>query len=145
MLVHWKLRDGVSPSVCRASGRKISVSPMFAIQAQGTVTVTIQLNSAFAWLLGVAFGCKVNGDYSLTIAINSSSSVNNRTRSAAECHLYWLPLPSQGVNTKRKWWWHGTPWDCHSSISLEGAWKIAWSMMVGFDDGHWQAFLLYLL
>ena len=29
----------------------------------------------------------VYGDYSLIIAINSSFSVNNRTRSAAECHL----------------------------------------------------------
>ena len=35
---------------------------------------------------------RVYGDYQLIIAINSSIFVNNRIRSAAECHLYYRPL-----------------------------------------------------
>ena len=38
------------------------------------------------WLQSQRPSAQVYGDYSLIIAINSSFSVNNRTRSAAECH-----------------------------------------------------------
>ena len=39
------------------------------------------------WLQSQRPSARVYGNYSLIIAINSSFSVNNRTRSAAECHL----------------------------------------------------------
>ena len=42
------------------------------------------------WLQSQRPSARVYGDYSLIIAINSSFSVYNRTRSAAECHLYWI-------------------------------------------------------
>ena len=41
------------------------------------------------WLQSQRPSTRVYGDYSLIIAINSSFSVNNRTHSAAECHLYY--------------------------------------------------------
>ena len=41
------------------------------------------------WLQSQRPSTRVYGDYSLIIAINSSFSVNNRTRSAAKCHFYY--------------------------------------------------------
>ena len=58
------------------------------------------------WLQSQRPSARVYGDYSLIIAINSSFSVNNRTRSAAECHLYWLPprcAPPQPRVPSRVW------------------------------------------
>ena len=55
------------------------------------------------WLQSQRPSTSVYGDYSLIIAINSSFSVNNRTRSAAECHLYWTPTcrSFDGNHTKK--------------------------------------------
>ena len=40
------------------------------------------------WLQSQRPSARLYGNYSLIIAINSSFSVNTRTRSAAKCHLY---------------------------------------------------------
>ena len=40
------------------------------------------------WLQSQLPSARIYGDYQLIIAINSSFSVNNRTRSAPECHPY---------------------------------------------------------
>ena len=58
------------------------------------------------WLHSQLPSARVYGDYQLIIAINSSILVNNRTRSAAECHLYWLPprcAPPQTRVPSRVW------------------------------------------
>ena len=44
-------------------------------------------NRGGIWLHSQLPSARVYGDYQLIIAINSSILVNNRTRSAAECHL----------------------------------------------------------
>ena len=52
------------------------------------------------WLHSQLPSARVYGDYQLINAINSSFLVNNRTRSAAECHPYNSPLLPW---TKRTW------------------------------------------